>query len=121
MTVQLGESGARADSLAVRARALHQLECLVFAFGLPVGVCQIEARSVAYPEHPFVGKVASIDSRVDPVSRSLAVRAVLPNESLYESLFISAGRGGWELAEPDEEAYIAIAGFHAIAAYLAAQ
>ncbi len=26
--------------------------------------------------------------------------AVLPNESLYEPLFISAGRGGWELAEP---------------------
>ncbi len=38
------------------------------------------ARSRAYPEREFRGKVRSIDSRVDPVSRSLLVRVLLPNE-----------------------------------------
>ncbi|MBI4300511.1 MAG: hypothetical protein HY677_05185 [Chloroflexi bacterium] len=29
-----------------------------------------------------------------------AVRALMPGESLYDSLFVSAGRNGWDLAEP---------------------
>ena len=40
----------------------------------------IVARSVAYPEEDFAGKVASVDSRVDPTTRSVMVRALLPNE-----------------------------------------
>lgn len=40
----------------------------------------VEARSAAWPEHPFVGTVASIDTRVDVVSRTITVRALLPNE-----------------------------------------
>ncbi len=40
----------------------------------------IVARSVAYPGEEFAGKVASIDSRVDPTTRSVTVRATLPNE-----------------------------------------
>jgi membrane fusion protein (multidrug efflux system) len=39
----------------------------------------LTARSVAYPDREFTGRVASIDSRVDPTSRSIAVRAQLPN------------------------------------------
>jgi len=39
----------------------------------------VAARSDTYPDRNFAGKVASVDSRVDPVTRSLAVRAVLPN------------------------------------------
>ena len=42
--------------------------------GLP-----ITAKARAYGDREFVGRVASIDSRVDPVTRSIVVRAVLPN------------------------------------------
>jgi membrane fusion protein (multidrug efflux system) len=40
---------------------------------------EITARSIAYPDTTFSGKVSSIDSRVDPASRSVTVRALLPN------------------------------------------
>jgi membrane fusion protein (multidrug efflux system) len=40
---------------------------------------EIAARSVAYPEERFLGKVSSVDSRVDPATRSVTVRALLPN------------------------------------------
>ncbi|MET0984820.1 MAG: efflux RND transporter periplasmic adaptor subunit [Steroidobacteraceae bacterium] len=40
---------------------------------------QIDALSAAYPAQPFKGTVASIDSRVDPVSRSIVVRARIDN------------------------------------------
>jgi membrane fusion protein (multidrug efflux system) len=39
----------------------------------------IAATSVAYPDAKFSGSVASVDSRVDPATRSVTVRAVLPN------------------------------------------
>jgi membrane fusion protein (multidrug efflux system) len=42
--------------------------------GLPIG-----ATSVAYPGVTFEGRVASIDSRVDPQTRSVLVRAEVPN------------------------------------------
>jgi membrane fusion protein (multidrug efflux system) len=42
--------------------------------GLP-----LTARSVAFPDRQFSGKVVSIDSRVDPTSRSVIARAELPN------------------------------------------
>ena len=41
---------------------------------------EIVARSVAWPGEEFTGKVASVDSRVDPTTRSVTVRALLPNE-----------------------------------------
>ena len=44
--------------------------------GLPVGVS-----SVAYPGQIFDGRVTSIDSRIDPASRSVLVRAEVPNET----------------------------------------
>lgn len=40
---------------------------------------KIEAVSPAFPERTFTGTVSGIDSRVDPVTRSIKVRAVLPN------------------------------------------
>lgn len=40
---------------------------------------RINARSDAWPGETFVGTVASIDSRVDPVSRAITVRAEIPN------------------------------------------
>lgn len=39
----------------------------------------IVARSVAWPERPFHGKVTSVGSRVDPVSRAITLRAELAN------------------------------------------
>ena len=41
----------------------------------------VEARSAAWPDASFRGRVSSIDTRVDPVSRTVKVRALLPNES----------------------------------------
>src|SRR5690606_15354080 len=43
--------------------------------GLP-----IVAEARAYNDQRFEGTVASIDSRVDPVTRSITVRALIPNE-----------------------------------------
>lgn len=43
--------------------------------GLP-----ITAKARAYGDREFVGRVVSIDSRVDPVTRSILVRAALPND-----------------------------------------
>jgi membrane fusion protein (multidrug efflux system) len=39
----------------------------------------IEAKSAAYPEVAFNGTVTSLDSRVDPVTRAILVRAEIPN------------------------------------------
>lgn len=39
----------------------------------------VQARSAAYPERGFEGKVESIDSRVDPSTRAVTVRALVPN------------------------------------------
>jgi membrane fusion protein (multidrug efflux system) len=39
----------------------------------------IVARSLVYPDRIFSGAVASIDTRLDPVARSIQVRALLPN------------------------------------------
>jgi membrane fusion protein (multidrug efflux system) len=42
---------------------------------------EVIARSVAYPDHPFRGEVRTIDSRVDPVTRTVTVRAHIDNEN----------------------------------------
>lgn len=41
---------------------------------------EVSARSAAYPDRAFVGTVTSVDTRVDPVSRTITVRALLDNE-----------------------------------------
>lgn len=41
---------------------------------------EIIAKSRAYPGQQFLGRISSIDSRIDPVTRSVRVRAQLPNE-----------------------------------------
>src|SRR3546814_10175149 len=40
---------------------------------------QVQARSAAWPGQDFVGAVRSVDSRVDPVTRAVTVRAEIPN------------------------------------------
>lgn len=54
--------------------------------GLEVG-----ATSAAYPERSFSGEVASIATRVDPVTRSVAATALLPNDEglLKPGMFMS--------------------------------
>jgi membrane fusion protein (multidrug efflux system) len=51
----------------------------------------IAARSSAYPGRNFVGKVASVDSRVDPGSRAVMVRALVPNRdgALKAGMFLT--------------------------------
>ena len=39
----------------------------------------ILARSIVFPDRVFKGKVSSVDTRLDPVSRAVQVRAVIPN------------------------------------------
>ncbi|HEX6929457.1 MAG TPA: efflux RND transporter periplasmic adaptor subunit [Gammaproteobacteria bacterium] len=40
----------------------------------------VNARSIAYPDEVFTGVVDSIDSRIDPVTRTVTVRARIANE-----------------------------------------
>lgn len=41
---------------------------------------RIVAQSASYPDREFVGEVRTVGSRVDPVTRAIAVRAHIPNE-----------------------------------------
>jgi membrane fusion protein, multidrug efflux system len=41
---------------------------------------QLVARSTAWPGRDFAGRVTSVDSRIDPVTRAVTVRALLPNK-----------------------------------------
>ncbi len=40
----------------------------------------LTATTAAYPDRVFEGEIATIDSRIDPISRSISVRALLDNE-----------------------------------------
>lgn len=52
---------------------------------------QVQARSSAYLDRVFHGRVASIATRVDPVSRSVVVRALIDNQAqqLKPGMFMS--------------------------------
>ena len=43
---------------------------------------EIEAEASAYPKEVFKGRVVAVDSRVDPVTRSVSVRATITNDDL---------------------------------------
>jgi membrane fusion protein (multidrug efflux system) len=89
--------GARVDDQTVLT-TLDDLTEVEVQFSLPetlfggIAVDQpISAQSAAFPDKAFAGKVAHIDSRVDPVSRAFKVRAVVPNpeEVLPAGMFMS--------------------------------
>ncbi len=40
---------------------------------------ELVARTSAYPDRTFTGTIANVDSRVDPATRTVRVRAILPN------------------------------------------
>jgi membrane fusion protein (multidrug efflux system) len=71
---------------------------------------EISARSVAYPDRNFDGKVSSIDSRVDPATRAVTVRALLPNEAglLKPGMFLTVrlSRGAVDALLVPEEAIV---------------
>lgn len=64
---------------------------------------QLVARSSAYPGRDFTGRVLSVDSRIDPVTRAVTVRAVLPNRdaALKPGMFLTV-----ELAREQRQALL---------------
>lgn len=77
--------GARVDDDVVLT-TLDDLTAVIVQFSLPetlyaeIGIEQpIQARSAAFSDRVFDGKVTHIDSRIDPVSRAFKVRATVPN------------------------------------------
>jgi membrane fusion protein (multidrug efflux system) len=54
----------------------------VFLSALRPGL-QVEGRVDAFPNKVFTGTVATVNSRVDPVTRTVTVRAILPNPEGY--------------------------------------
>jgi membrane fusion protein, multidrug efflux system len=71
---------------------------------------RLEATSVAYPGKIFAGKVASVDSRVDPNTRSVIVRALVPNDDglLKPGMFLNVqlSRGTAEVLVVPEESLV---------------
>jgi membrane fusion protein (multidrug efflux system) len=51
----------------------------------------IEAVSAAYPDRRFAGRVLSVDSRIDPTTRAVTVRAAVPNAdgALRPGMFVN--------------------------------
>jgi membrane fusion protein (multidrug efflux system) len=67
----------------------------------------LEATSVAFPGQTFTGRVDSVDSRVDPNTRSVTVRALVPNPAgllkpgMFMNVHLSRGEAG-VLVVPEE-------------------
>jgi membrane fusion protein, multidrug efflux system len=70
----------------------------------------LQAKSVAYPGEVFEGKVASVDSRVDPNTRSVIVRALVPNGDgrLKPGMFLNVhlSRGSADVLVVPEESLV---------------
>jgi membrane fusion protein (multidrug efflux system) len=97
-------------SPAVIITTLDDTDTIKLDFDIPetvlslVGVgFPVIARSAAWPEHTFEGSVSSIDTRVDPVSRTVTVRALVPNRDLLlrPGMFLTV-----ELLRPDVTALL---------------
>lgn len=79
------DAGARIEEGEAVAR-IDDLSEVEIEFSLPetlfaeIGAGQpVSARSAAFPRRDFTGRVSAIDTRIDDVSRSFRVRAVIPN------------------------------------------
>jgi membrane fusion protein (multidrug efflux system) len=70
----------------------------------------LEATSVAYPGQVFSGRVDSVDSRVDPNTRSVIVRALVPNQQglLKPGMFMNVrlSRGEADVLVVPEESLV---------------
>jgi membrane fusion protein (multidrug efflux system) len=62
-----------------------------YMFGLSPGL-PIKAQIAGVPDKSFTGRITTLDSRVDPVTRSIVVRAELPNKdgTLKPGMFMTA-------------------------------
>jgi membrane fusion protein, multidrug efflux system len=62
-----------------------------YIFGLAPGL-PITAQIAGVPDRAFTGRITTLDSRVDPVTRSIVVRAELPNPdgALKPGMFMTA-------------------------------
>jgi membrane fusion protein (multidrug efflux system) len=65
-----------------------------YMFGIRPGL-EITAQIAGVPDRTFTGKVTTLDSRVDPVTRSIVIRAELPNRdgTLKPGMFMTAKIG----------------------------
>ncbi|MEX2578910.1 MAG: efflux RND transporter periplasmic adaptor subunit [Verrucomicrobiales bacterium] len=52
----------------------------VFLGSLEKGT-ELEAETPAFPGEPFIARIDTVDTRVDPLTRSVSVRALLPNDN----------------------------------------
>jgi membrane fusion protein (multidrug efflux system) len=70
----------------------------------------IAAQSLVYPDRDFAGEVLSVDTRLDPVSRSIRVRAIMPNPdgALKPGMFLTVNlkRDRGEVLVAPEEAIV---------------
>ena len=69
-----------------------------YMFGIRPGL-EITAQIAGVPDRKFIGKVTTLDSRVDPVTRSIVIRAELPNRdgTLKPGMFMTAKIGATAL------------------------
>ncbi|WP_108661211.1 efflux RND transporter periplasmic adaptor subunit [Acuticoccus kandeliae] len=82
------EVGSRVDT-ATTVTTLDDLTAVEVAFSVPerylARVTQgldVRLTSPAYPDRVFTGKIERLDTRIDTATRSLALRAVVPNPDL---------------------------------------
>lgn len=96
---------------------LDDVEIIKLDFSIPeafltvvAGGMNIVARSLVYPDRTFAGTVESIDTRLDPVARSVRVRAVLsnPDGALKPGMFLTVDlqRDRGEVLVAPEEAIV---------------
>jgi membrane fusion protein (multidrug efflux system) len=94
---------------------LDDVETIKARFSLPETVLAdlkpgvpITVRTATYPDRGFSGKVTSIDTRIDPVTRSIETRAEVPNRSgllkpgMYMTIQVALGRRENALLIPEE-------------------
>lgn len=82
--VSVGASIRNGDTIT----SLDDIETIKVDFAIPerffptlhIGQT-IAASNIAYPDELFSGKVTSISSRVDPTTRTIVIRAEIPNQS----------------------------------------
>ena len=69
-----------------------------YMFGIKPGL-EITAQIAGVPDRSFTGKVTTLDSRVDPITRSIVIRAELPNHdgALKPGMFMTAKIGATSL------------------------
>jgi membrane fusion protein (multidrug efflux system) len=80
--------GARVDDDTVittlddRSRMIVEFSLPELLYGQVSPGLEVQARSASLPDRVFTGKVTTVDTRVDVVSRAFKVRASLPNPDL---------------------------------------